>query len=154
MSFRFWERDETLVMIVTRHAIDASLRSYLTHTEDASMGTVTKWISSLTVATVMSLTAVASAAAADDAAAKTVKAWDLDLAKRSDMEMLYERVRAAATDVCLAETQRLYRTTRVRAPMSWRKRCEQDAVDAAIRGIANPGLAAMHTQAPRVASRF
>ena len=118
------------------------------------MRTVTKWISSLTVATVMSLTAVASAVAADDASAKTVKAWDLDLAKRSDMETFYERVRAAATDVCRAETQRLYRTTRMHAPLGWRERCEQDAVDTAIRDVANPGLAALHTQAPRVAARF
>jgi UrcA family protein len=117
------------------------------------MRTVTKWISSLTVATVMSLTAVASASAAD-APTRTVKAWDLDLAKRGDVETLYERVRAAANDVCRAETERNYRNTRVRAPLGWRERCEQDAVDTAIREVRNPALAALHTQAPRVAAGF
>ena len=118
------------------------------------MRTVTKWISSLTVATVVSLTAVATAAAADDVPAKTVKAWDLDLAKPSDVETLYERVRSAAADVCRAETQRNFRSTRMHAPVGWRERCVQDAVEAAIRDVANPGLAALHTQAPRVAADF
>src|SRR5688572_19458372 len=113
-------------MIVTSHASAASLHSYLSPTEDASMITVRKWISCLTVATALSLTAVANAAPAD-ALAKTVKAWDLDLAKRSDVATLYERVRAAATDVCRAETQRAYRATRLRAPVAWREQCVQDA---------------------------
>jgi UrcA family protein len=117
------------------------------------MITVRKWISCLTVATALSLTAGANAAPAD-ALAKTVKAWDLDLAKRSDVATLYERVRAAATDVCRAETQRAYRTTRLRAPLAWREQCVQDAVDGAIREVGNPSLAALHTQAPRVAARF
>jgi UrcA family protein len=118
------------------------------------MRTVTKWISSLTVATVMSLTAVASAVAADNAPARTVKAWDLDLAKPGDVATLYERVRSAATDVCRAETQRYFRDTRMNAPQGWRDRCVQDAVDAAIGEVGNASLAALHTQAPRVAARF
>jgi UrcA family protein len=112
-----------------------------------------KWISYLAVATVMSLTAVTSATAAD-APTRTVKAWDLDLTKASDVQTLYERVRAAATDVCRDETQRAYRTTRLRTPVSWRERCVQDAVDGAIREVGSPSLAALHTQAPRVANRF
>ena len=112
-----------------------------------------KWISSLTVATVMSLAAVANAAAAD-APTRTVKAWDLDLAKPSDVATLYERVRAAATDVCRDETDRSYRKTRMRAPLQWREHCVQDAVESTVREIANPALAALHTQAPRIAADF
>jgi UrcA family protein len=118
------------------------------------MLTPRKWLASLAVATVVSLTAAAGAAAAESAVSKTVKAWDLDLAARSDLATLYERVRSAANDVCRTETQRFYRTTRVRAPHNWRQRCVEDAVDAAIRDAANPALAAMHTEAPRVAARF
>jgi UrcA family protein len=112
-----------------------------------------KWISSLTVATVMSLTAVASAAAAD-APTRTVKAWDLDLAQPSDVATLYERVRAAATDVCREETHRSFRSTRMRPPLHWRERCVQDAVESTVREVANPALAALHTQAPRIAADF
>jgi len=117
------------------------------------MLTVRKWMSCLTVAAVMSLTAAASAAGVDPAA-KTVKAWDLDLGRASDVATLYGRVHAAATDVCRAETARYYRNTRMRAPSGWRERCVKDAVDAAIREVANPALAALHTQTPRVAARF
>ena len=67
------------------------------------------------------------------------------------METLYGRVHAAATDVCRTETERYYRSTRMRAPSGWRERCVQDAVDTAVREVANPALAALHTQAPRVA---
>ena len=84
------------------------------------MLTAQKWISCLTVATVMSLTA-ATAVAAGDAPAKTVKAWDLDLGKASDVETLYGRVHAAATDVCRTETERYYRSTRMRAPSGWQR---------------------------------
>jgi UrcA family protein len=116
------------------------------------MLTLRKWISSLTLAAAVSLTAVASAAA-EDAASRTVKAWDLDLATRTDVATLYERVRSAATDVCREETQRLYRTTRIRASSGWRERCVQEAMDAAIREARQPQLAALHTRAPRVAAR-
>ncbi len=112
-----------------------------------------KWISSLTVAAVMSLTAITSAAAAD-APVRTVQASDLDLTQPSDVETLYERVRAAATDVCREEVDRSYRNTRMRAPVRWRERCVQDAVATTVREIANPALAALHTQAPRIAADF
>ena len=111
-----------------------------------------KWISCLTVATVVSLTAAQSAAGANSAPSRSVKAWDLDLAKPGDVQTLYGRVRAAATSVCRAETQKLYRDTRMRAPSGWQERCVQDAVDAAVRDVAHPALAALHTQAPRVAA--
>ncbi len=117
------------------------------------MITARKWIASLTVATVVSLTAVATASAADNAPTKTVKAWDLDLAKRSDVQALYDRVHTAATAVCRTEAQENYRHTRLRAPFGWQQRCVQDAVDSAIRHAGNPALAALHTQAPRVAAR-
>ncbi|HUQ51054.1 MAG TPA: UrcA family protein, partial [Gammaproteobacteria bacterium] len=80
------------------------------------------------------------------------KAWDLDLAKRRDVATLYERVHAAAASVCRAETDKLYRDTRIRAPSGWRAQCVQDAVDATVRRVGNPALAALHTQAPRVAA--
>lgn len=112
-----------------------------------------KWISCLTVA-VVSLGAITGAAAADNPPSRTVKAWDLDLANAADVSTLYARVRTAADDICRAEAQSSYRNTRFRAPLQWRARCVQDAVDDAIRSSANPALAALHTQAPRVASRF
>jgi UrcA family protein len=117
------------------------------------MPTMRKWISSLTVAAAMSLAAIASAAAAD-APTRTVHAADLDLAKPSDVETLYGRVRAAATEVCQAEMDRNYRNTRVHTPMRWRQRCVQDAVEATVREVGNPALAALHTQAPRIAADF
>jgi UrcA family protein len=102
----------------------------------------------------MSLGAAASAAAADDTPTRTVKAWDLDLAQRDDVATLYERVQAAATDVCREEAGRYYRDTRMQAPAGWRERCVQEAVDSAVRDARSPSLAALHTQAPRVAARF
>jgi UrcA family protein len=110
-----------------------------------------KWISCLTVATVVSL-AAAGNAAADNTPTRSVRAWDLDLTKPGDVAKLYGRVRAAAATVCREETEQFYRTTRMRAPSGWQERCVQDAVDDAVRHVANPALAALHTQAPRVAA--
>ncbi len=112
-----------------------------------------KWISSLTVVTAMSLAAIANAGAAD-APITRVHAADLDLAKPSDVATLYERVRAAAMDVCQAEMDRDYRNTRVRTPLRWRDRCVHDAVETTVREVGNPALAALHTQAPRIAADF
>ena len=104
-----------------------------------------KWISSLALATAVSLVSFSSSAAeqvAGDAPTKTVKAWDLDLTKSADVQTLYTRVQGAAVDVCATEVQRLWRNTRARAPLGWRDRCVKDAVAGAVRDIGNPRLAA------------
>ena len=116
------------------------------------MLTMRKWISTVTIATLLSAATVASAAAVGNAPSKAVKAWDLDLAKAGDVATLYERVRTAATDVCRAEIKSYYRNTRTRAPSGWQERCVQNAVDSTVRRVANPALAALHTQVPRVAA--
>jgi len=106
------------------------------------MITARKLFSSVAVATVMSLAAVATANAGDERTT-TVKAWDLNLSKPADVQTLYERVQAAANDVCREEAQRHYRSTRHAAPLGWRSRCVKETVDASVREIANPRLAAL-----------
>ena len=114
------------------------------------MTTSQKWIASLAVAAALSLFSFSSnAAEADDAAlSKTVKTWDLDLAKSADVQTLNARLRAAATAVCNAEVRRNYQSTRRAAPAGWRERCVNDAVAAAVRDVGNRRLA-MDTTAPR-----
>jgi UrcA family protein len=108
------------------------------------MTALRKRLVSLAVATVVSLTTLTSAVAYDRPATKTVKAWDLDLGKPADLQTLYGRVREAAANVCRAEAQRHWKSTRVRAPLGWRQQCVSESVDAAVRNIANPQLAALH----------
>ena len=72
---------------------------------------------------------------------KTVKMWDLDLAKSEDVQALYARVREAAGDVCRAEARRYRNGTRRPAPLGWRERCVADAVDAAVREVGERRLA-------------
>lgn len=112
------------------------------------MNTSLKWIASLAAATAASLTPFASSAQSvtDDAPAKTVKVWDLDLADSADVATLYERVQEAAIDVCREEAQRYRRGTRRAAPLGWRERCVSDAVDEAISEVGNRRLAALHTR--------
>ena len=112
------------------------------------MNTSRKWITALVFATAMSLTSVASGAAsiANDAPAKRVKVWDLDLASSADVQTLYERVQKAANDVCRDEAQRYRRDTRRPAPLGWRERCVDDAVNEAIDEVGNRRLAALHTR--------
>ena len=113
------------------------------------MANRTKWISSIAVATAMSLISFSSSAAGftdDDAPSKTVKAWDLDLAKPEDVQTLYARVQEAANDVCKEEARRYRRKTRRQAPMGWIEQCAKKAVDGAVSDIANPRLAALHTR--------
>jgi UrcA family protein len=120
--------------------------------EDASMNTSRKWISALAAATVVSLFAVpASAADVGDATglSKTVKMWDLDLAKSEDVQALYARVRDAASDVCRAETRRYRSGTRRPAPLGWSERCVADAVDAAVRDVGSRRLATLHSNGAR-----
>ena len=103
-----------------------------------------KWISSLAVAAAYSLFSLPSNAAepaVNSALSKTVKTWDLDLAKTDDVQTFNARVRDAANDVCAAEERRYWSSTRRPAPSGWRARCVNDAVEAAVREVGNRRLA-------------
>lgn len=114
------------------------------------MSTSQKWLASLAAAAAMSLASFSSSAAsvADDAPAKSVKVWDLDLADSADVQTLYERVQKAANDVCRDEAQRYRRGTRRPAPLGWRERCVNDAVEEAVSDVGNRRLVALHTRGP------
>ena len=106
-----------------------------------------KWISSLAVATAVSLVSFPSSADDRvDAPSTTVKAWDLDLAKPEDVETLYARVQEAASDLCESEARDFYLSTRSRVPFDWVERCTKEAVDRAVADVASPRLAALHTR--------
>lgn len=121
------------------------------------MTTSLKLISSLAVATAVSLVSFQSSAtelADADSPTRTVKAWDLDLAKTADVRTLYQRLQNAANAVCNAATKQHWQNTRARAPQGWSQRCVQDAVDAAVRGVDNRRLAAVHTGAAAMTTRL
>ena len=101
---------------------------------------------SFAVTTVASLALVANAEAAEQTATRTVKAWDLDLTKPSDVQTLYDRVQAAAARVCRAEAQRDWRATRTLAPTGWRDRCVSSAIEEAVRESGSASLEALHTR--------
>jgi len=110
------------------------------------MTTSLKWISSLAAATAVSLFSLPSGAAEPDvdaALSRSVKMWDLDLAKSDDVQVLYERVREAASDVCRDEARRHWSSTRRPVPHGWTERCVDDAVDAAVLEVGNRRLAAL-----------
>jgi UrcA family protein len=116
------------------------------------MTTSRKWISSLAVAAAVSLFSLPSNAAepaANGALSKTVKTWDLDLAKTDDVQTFNARVRDAANDVCMAEARRHWSNTRRPVPIGWRERCVSDAVDAAVREVGNRGFALNTTRVLR-----
>ena len=113
------------------------------------MTTASKWISSLAVATAVSLFSFSTGAAelaGDDAPTRTVRAWDLDLTKPADVQTLYRRVQDAASDVCREEARQHWRATRLGPVLGWIERCENDAVDTAVRDVAHPLLTALHTR--------
>ena len=116
------------------------------------MTTSLKLISSLVVATAAALVSFSSSAA-DAADAKgysrTVKMWDLDLAKSEDVQTLYARVREAANNVCQAEARRNLANTRRPPPLGWMARCVDDAVEGAVRDVGNRRLATLHTSGTR-----
>lgn len=114
------------------------------------MNTSRNWIASLAAAAVVLFALPSSAADGNDAAlSKTVKMYDLELAKSEDVQTLYARVRDAATEVCRAEVRRYHAQTRRNAPLGWTTRCVNDAVDAAVRDVGNRRLAMLHTSSPR-----
>ncbi|HET7608330.1 MAG TPA: UrcA family protein, partial [Gammaproteobacteria bacterium] len=96
-----------------------------------------KWISLLAATAAVSLFSLSANAAerigGSDAFQRTVKTWDLNLAKSEDVQTLNARVRDAAHAVCLAEARRYWASTRRNAPIGWRERCVDDAVEAAVR---------------------
>src|SRR5262245_46146041 len=98
------------------------------------MTTSRKWISSLAVATALSLFTLSSNAAEPrhSALSKAVKTWDLDFAKSADVQTFNARVRDAANDVCGKEARRYWTDTRSFIPDGWREQCVNDAVDAAV----------------------
>jgi len=109
-----------------------------------------KWIASLAAAAAVSLLSVSANAAervSDSALSTTVKTWDLDLAKSADVQTLNARVRDAAHAVCLKEEHRYWASTRRSAPIGWRDRCVNDAVEAAVRDVGNRRLAMDTTRA-------
>jgi UrcA family protein len=114
------------------------------------MTTSLKLVASLAVAaaSMLSLPSVA-AELVDTGRSKTVKMWDLDLAKSADVQTLYERVQQAANDVCRTEVRQYRNDTRRPAPLGWMNRCVRDAVDAAVRDVGNRRLATLHTGGPR-----
>jgi UrcA family protein len=112
------------------------------------MTTSLKWLSSLAAATAVSLISLSSAAAEPagvDAPTRTVKAWDLDLAKSDDVQTLYRRLQRAASELCTEEAKRHRLSTRLRAPEGWTERCVQEAVDTAVREADHRRLAAAHS---------
>jgi len=109
-----------------------------------------KWVVSLAAAAAMSLLSLSANAAervGDSALSKTVKTWDLDLAKSNDVQTLNARLRDAANDVCSAEARRHWSNTRRPVPLGWRERCVNDAVEAAVREVGNRRLAMDTTRA-------
>jgi UrcA family protein len=103
-----------------------------------------KWIAALAAAAAVSLFSISANAAervGDSALSRTVKTWDLNLAKSADVQTLSARVRDAAHAVCSAEARRNYANTRRAAPRGWREQCVNDAVDAAVRDVGNRRLA-------------
>src|SRR5262245_33668402 len=111
--------------------------------EDASMTTSQKWISCLAATAALSLFSLSSNAAetTNSPLSRTVKTWDLDFAKSTDVQTFNARVRDAAHDVCAAEARRYWQTTRRPAPSGFREQCVNDAVDAAVREVGNRGFA-------------
>jgi UrcA family protein len=112
------------------------------------MTTSLKLLSTLAVAAAVSLLALPTDAAEpvrpDNTRSRTVKTWDLDLAKSEDVQELYARVRAAANEVCQEEVRRYRSSTRRPAPAGWAARCVNDAVEGAVRDVGNRRLATLH----------
>jgi len=110
------------------------------------MTITTKWILSVAAVTAISLTtfSINAAETAGDAPTRSVKVWDLDLNDSQGVQVLYQRVQTAATDVCKSAARRHWKETRTAAPAGWIDTCVADAVDAAVRDVGNPLLAALH----------
>jgi len=108
--------------------------------------TTAKWILCLAAGAATTLVSLSSGAAepATDNPTRTVRAWDLDLTRPTDVQTLYTRVRNAAAAVCNSEASDHYKETRSFVPRGWTESCVTRAVDAAVRGVDAPLLAALH----------
>jgi UrcA family protein len=85
---------------------------------------------------------VAAVAAADDAAetrSVTVRYGDLNLSSETGVEQLYDRIRAAARDVCGSPREMMPLQVRQQ-----RTQCANVAVAAAVKQVNNRILTAMH----------
>jgi UrcA family protein len=96
----------------------------------------------------VSFSSAAAEPAGVDAPTRTVKAWDLDLAKSTDVQTLYRRLQEAASELCSEEAKRNRLSTRLRAPQGWTERCVQEAVDTAVNDADHPRLVAAHSPRP------
>jgi UrcA family protein len=111
------------------------------------MTITTKWILPVAAVTAVALSSFsinAAESSVEGAPTRSVKVWDLDLSDSQDVQTLYQRVQIAATDVCRSAARRHWKETRTAAPMGWTDACVADAVDAAVRDVGNPLLAALH----------
>jgi UrcA family protein len=115
--------------------------------------TANKWIAALAVATALAIAPLPSSAASDGVPKRIVKVWDLDLSKPADVRTLYQRLQAAANQICRTQVKREWMAKRQRVPNRWTERCVRDAVDAAVRDTANQPLAQLHASAGRAAAR-
>ncbi|HMN46277.1 MAG TPA: UrcA family protein [Povalibacter sp.] len=97
---------------------------------------------SLRVALLAAVSCVASVAAADDVAASrsiTVSYRDLDLSSEAGARQLYDRIRAAARNMCGSP-----RGTALLQIKQQRRQCANAAVAAAVKQVDNGILTAMH----------
>jgi UrcA family protein len=116
------------------------------------MITRAKWISSLSLATAISIASFSTSAqpnVAGNGQSLAVKVWDLDLAKSADVEQLYVRLNNAANEVCRGEARKHRRETRVQPPLAWTQSCVKRAVDEAVQEAGNRRLAALHQETSR-----
>lgn len=90
----------------------------------------------------LSLFAVqANAASEIFSPSKRVDFQDLDLSSDKDAKRLYQRLRLAASEVCVG-----YPDTRVLNRNTARGRCQHNAIEAAIEAIGHPNLSALHAE--------
>ncbi|HEY9182420.1 MAG TPA: UrcA family protein [Gammaproteobacteria bacterium] len=110
--------------------------------------TTAKWILCLAASAATSLTSLSSGAVepAADNPTRTVRAWDLDLTRPTDVQTLYTRVQNAAAAICKREARNHYRNTRRFVSTEWTESCIARAVDDAVRDADAPLLAALHVR--------
>ncbi|MDE2050905.1 MAG: UrcA family protein [Gammaproteobacteria bacterium] len=101
-------------------------------------------LTSLAAASLPFLTSPCQAAApttAEEPAAITVRFGDLNLHSRAGIDVLYQRIAAAARDVCGGDTN-----TRSLADWSQSRLCRQQSIARAVATVGIPELLAVYTQ--------
>lgn len=97
------------------------------------MKTATRSALTLSACLLAGLSAPAFAAHADgEVATKIVRFKDLDLSTAGGAKVLYDRIAAAAREVCRGEMHQLAR------------KCRMRALDAAVSGVGSPLLSSIH----------